>query len=79
MSSRQTRSGLQVDTVLAEFIEGRALPGTGVSPKAFWDGMSRMVSELGPKNRAFLAQREQIQGKIDAWHLDHKGQEHDAA
>ncbi|MEM9125253.1 MAG: malate synthase G [Pseudomonadota bacterium] len=79
MSSRQTRSGLQVDTVLAEFIEGRALPGTGVSPEAFWDGMSRMVSELGPKNRAFLAQREQIQGKIDAWHLDHKGQEHDAA
>ncbi|MCA0928924.1 malate synthase G [Ruegeria profundi] len=79
MSSRQTRSGLQVDTVLAEFIEDRALPGTGVTADAFWDGLSRMVAELGPKNRALLAKREEIQGQLDAWHLERKGQQHDAA
>ncbi|WP_171239741.1 malate synthase G [Ruegeria sp. HKCCA5491] len=78
MSSRQARSGLQVDTVLAEFIEGKALPGTGVSADTFWDGLSRMVAELGPKNRAFLAKREELQGRIDAWHVDRKGQDHDA-
>ncbi|WP_170784162.1 malate synthase G [Ruegeria lacuscaerulensis] len=78
MTSRQTRSGLQVDPVLADFIEGRALPGTGVTAQTFWDGLSRMVSELGPKNRAFLAKREQIQGQLDAWHVDRKGQDHDA-
>ncbi|WP_171210444.1 malate synthase G [Ruegeria sp. HKCCA5426] len=78
MSSRQARSGLQVDTVLAEFIEGKALPGTGVSADTFWDGLSRMVAQLGPKNRAFLAKREELQGRIDAWHVDRKGQDHDA-
>ncbi|WP_170788345.1 malate synthase G [Ruegeria lacuscaerulensis] len=78
MTSRQTRSGLQVDPVLADFIEGRALPGTGVTAQTFWDGLSRMVSELGPKNRAFLAKREEIQGQLDAWHVDRKGQDHDA-
>ncbi len=78
MTSRQTRSGLQVDTVLAEFIEGKALPGTGVTADTFWDGLSRMVSELGPKNRDFLAKREQVQAHLDAWHVDRKGQDHDA-
>ncbi len=78
MASRQTRSGLQVDPVLVAFIEGQALPGTGVTAETFWNGLSRMVSELGPKNRAFLAKRKEIQDQLDAWHLDRKGQDHDA-
>ncbi|WP_425084985.1 malate synthase G [Ruegeria profundi] len=78
MASRQTRSGLQVDPVLVAFIEGRALPGTGVTAETFWNGLSRMVSELGPKNRAFLAKRKEIQDQLDAWHLGRKGQDHDA-
>ncbi|WP_170331515.1 malate synthase G [Ruegeria arenilitoris] len=79
MSSRQVRRGLKVDTVLAEFIEDKALPGTGVTADTFWDGLSRMVAELGPKNRALLAKREKIQGQVDAWHLERKGQAHDPA
>ncbi|WP_170325709.1 malate synthase G [Ruegeria arenilitoris] len=79
MSIRQARSGLQIDTVLAEFIESKALPGTGVTAETFWDGLSRMVAELGPKNRALLAKREKIQGQVDAWHLERKGQTHDPA
>ncbi len=78
MASRQTRSGLQVDPVLVAFIEGQALPGTGVTAETFWNGLSRMVSELGPKNRAFLAKRKEIQDQLDAWHLDCKAQDHDA-
>ncbi len=78
MASRQTRSGLQVDPVLVAFIEGQALPGTGVTAETFWNGLSRMVSELGPKNRAFLTKRQEIQSQLDAWHLEHKGEAHDA-
>ncbi len=78
MASRQTRSGLQVDPVLVAFIEGHALPGTGVTAETFWNGLSRMVSELGPRNRALLAKRKEIQDQLDAWHLDRKGQDHDA-
>ena len=78
MSDRLDRSGLKVAPELVEFIEGRALPGTGVDAGAFWDGMARMVRDLGPKNRDLLAKRETIQQQIDAWHMSHKGQPHDA-
>ncbi|MGD9863498.1 MAG: malate synthase G [Pseudodonghicola sp.] len=79
MAERVDRHGLQVAAELAAFIEDRALPGTGVEAGAFWAGLARMVAELGPKNRAFLELREEIQGKIDAWHLARRGQPHDAA
>ncbi|WP_170441967.1 malate synthase G [Ruegeria arenilitoris] len=74
MSGRAIRSGLDVDQVLIDFIEERALPGTGVEPDAFWAGLSRMVSEFGPKNRDLLQKRSDIQGSVDAWHLARKGQ-----
>jgi len=79
MTERVERNGLQVAAELAGFIEERALPGTGVAAEAFWAGLARMVAELGPKNRDFLATREEMQGKIDAWHLAHRGKPHDAA
>ncbi|NOC44098.1 malate synthase G [Ruegeria sp. HKCCD7559] len=79
MTDRQTLSGLQIDPVLAEFIETQALPGTGVSSQKFWAGMARMVDELGPKNRELLAKRAEIQSRIDGWHMSRKGQNTDAA
>ncbi|SMO50525.1 malate synthase G [Ruegeria faecimaris] len=79
MSSRQMRSGLKVDGILTEFIEGRALSGTGVAADTFWNGLAQMVHELGPKNRTLLAKRADIQGRVDAWHLENNGQPHNAA
>ena len=79
MTTRQDRNGLQVATELVEFIEGRALPGTGVDTAAFWAGLARMTAELGPKNRALLARREEIHQQIDGWHVQRRGQPHDAA
>ncbi|WP_434286460.1 malate synthase G [Celeribacter sp. SCSIO 80788] len=77
--TRVDKSGLMVAQELAQFIETEALPGTGVTAEAFWDGLARMVRDLGPKNRALLEKREEIQAKIDDWHLARKGQDHDAA
>ncbi|NVO54610.1 malate synthase G [Rhodobacteraceae bacterium B1Z28] len=79
MSSRETRNGLQIAWELADFIENRALPETGVSSDTFWAGLARMIEELGPKNTALLAKRAEIQGRIDAWHIAHKGRANDAA
>ena len=79
MSGREIRSGLQVDQVLVDFIEGQALPGTGVSADAFWAGLARMVAELGPENRELLSARTDIQSRIDGWHLAQKGQDIDPA
>lgn len=79
MTQRITRNGLAVDATLAEFIEARALPGTGVAAEAFWAGLARIVTELGPENRLLLAVREEMQGKLDDWHRTRKGAEIDAS
>lgn len=79
MGGRDTRSGLNVDLVLADFIERQALPGTGISSETFWAGLARMVADLSPKNRSLLAKRSDVQSRIDGWHITRKGQPIDAA
>ncbi|PCH72894.1 MAG: malate synthase G, partial [Rhodobacteraceae bacterium] len=77
MTDRQDRSGLKVANVMVDFIEGDALPGTGVTPDRFWDGLAAMITELEPVNRQLLQRREDLQGQIDAWHVARRGQPHD--
>ncbi|MCB2137479.1 MAG: malate synthase G, partial [Rhodobacteraceae bacterium] len=77
MSNRLLRDGLQVDAALAAFVEERALPGTGIAAKDFWAGFARLVAVLTPKNRALLQEREDLQRKIDAWHIGRRGHPHD--
>lgn len=74
---RIEKYGLQVDARLVDFIEGRALPGTDISQEQFWKGLSALVHEKGPKNRALLEKRADIQARIDAWHIAHKAEAFD--
>ncbi|AGT08728.1 malate synthase G [Paracoccus aminophilus] len=76
---RVEKAGLRVDSLLADFLNEKALPGSGVDPRAFWEGLSALLHDLGPKNRALLEQRERMQASIDEWHLHHIGQEPDPA
>ncbi len=76
---RIDRNGLNVDARLAEFVETQALPGTGLSPDAFWAGFAQAVAEFAPVNRALLATRDRMQGQIDDWHRARRGQGFDAA
>jgi malate synthase len=62
--------GLTIDTTLYDFIVSEALPGTGVQGDAFFKALSDAIHELGPKNRALLAKRDDLQAKIDAWHRE---------
>ncbi|MBJ3762800.1 malate synthase G [Maribius pontilimi] len=73
MTDRTHRCELQVATELAEFLESRALPGTGVDTDAFWQGFSDLVHELGPKNAELLETRATMQAQLDAWHRDNPG------
>ena len=77
MTTRLDRAGLQVDAVLARFVEDEALPGTGIEAGAFWTGFAALLAEFAPRNRALLAKREELQAKIDAWHVARRGQPHD--
>ena len=65
---------LKVARILKTFIDEEALPGTGVSPEAFWKGLSDILNDLAPKNRDFLAVRDAMQAKIDDWHKARRGQ-----
>ncbi len=71
------RAELRVAEKLAAFIEDEALPGTGVTPEQFWDGLSRLVHDGGPKNAGLLEKREALQAQIDAWHVKRRNQPHD--
>ena len=72
-------AGLQVATTLYRFIEDEALPGSGVESAAFWRGLSELVNDLGPRNAALLARREDLQRAIDGWHREHPGAGFDPA
>ncbi|MFD1210297.1 malate synthase G, partial [Modicisalibacter tunisiensis] len=73
MTDRVTRHRLQVAAELDRFITDEALPGTGVDPEAFWAGVDALVHDLAPTNRALLAERDRLQGELDAWHQAHPG------
>ncbi|MFD0363260.1 malate synthase G [Nocardia sp. GCM10030253] len=79
MTERIQVGGLQVASVLHEFIENEALPGTGVDSAAFWAGAEQVINDLAPRNRVLLAERDEIQGKLDAWHAEHPGANYDKA
>ena len=78
MTQRTDKNGLQVAAELVDFIEGAALPGTGIDAGTFWAGLSDLLHDLGPKNRALLQTRADMQAKIDSWHKERAGQPHDA-
>nr|WP_296766347.1 malate synthase G [Rhodococcus sp. (in: high G+C Gram-positive bacteria)] len=79
MTERIRVGGLQVAKVLYDFVSNEALPGTGVDAEQFWSGAEAVITDLGPKNKALLAVRDEIQGKVDAWHGEHAGPDYDRA
>ena len=77
MSGRIEKNGLSIDEKLVTFIESEAIPGTGVDTQKFWQGFAEIVKKLGPKNKTLLQKREDIQSKIDEYHITHRGQDID--
>jgi len=73
MTARTPIHRLQVASQLADFINSRVLPGTGVDPDHFWAGFDAIVHDLAPKNAALLAERDRLQTAMDAWHSKHPG------
>ena len=77
--SRVEKAGLRVDETLANFINEHALPASGVEPRRFWEGLSALLHEFGPRNRALLEKRDELQATIDAWHMSNRAAPKDEA
>ncbi len=70
------KGGIQVAGILYNFVTEEALPGTGVPPEAFWSEFDLLINELAPKNRALLKRRNELQARIDAYHIERRGRRH---
>ncbi|RPG99326.1 MAG: malate synthase G [Candidatus Pelagibacter sp. TMED106] len=64
-----------VSNELLNFINNELLKNTKISSKKFWLGFSKAVHQLAPKNKELIKKRENLQKKIDEWHIKHKGTE----
>ena len=71
--SRVEAGGLQVAEELFNFINEEAIPGTGIESDAFWAAFGEIVRDLTPKNLELLQKRDDLQSKINEWHIDNKG------
>jgi len=65
---------LKIDSELLEFINNEAIPKTGVEVNSFWPKFEESIHKLASVNKKLLKTREDIQKKIDQWHLSKKGE-----
>jgi malate synthase len=79
MSERVTIGRLDISGPLHDLVVNDVAPGTGVSPEQFWTAMEDVLVRFAPRNAELLAIRDEMQTKIDAWHIERKGQQHDPA
>jgi malate synthase len=76
MKNKYTKiHSLSVSNELLNFINNELLKDTKISSEKFWKGFDRVVHELSPKNKELIKIREDLQKKIDDWHIKDKGNE----
>jgi malate synthase len=70
---------LEIAGQLYDVVERSIAPGTGLAPEAFWGAFEQLVVDLRPKNIELLEKRDNLQAKIDAFHIERRGKPHDPA
>ena len=68
-------NNLQVSEKISNFVNDELLKNTNVSSENFWSGLEKTLDELVPKNKDLIKLREDLQKKIDYWHIKNKGKE----
>ena len=70
-------NNLKISKELLEFVNNELLGDTNINPAKFWSGFDKAVHELAPLNNQLIKKRDDLQKKIDEWHLKNKGKEID--
>merc|ERR1719401_2277628 len=68
---------LKVHPKLVDLVERTICPGTGFSSDYFWKSLERLTVELRPEVLKCLAQRDELQAKIDRFYKEHKSKSAD--
>ncbi len=74
-SNYQSVFNLKVSEDLISFVNNELLKGTEIPYEKFWQGFDKAVHELAPQNKKLIEKRENLQQKIDDWHIKNKGKE----
>ncbi len=71
------KNELKINQNLFDFVNNEVLPGTSIIKEKFWEKFSKAVHDLSPKNKKLIEKREEIQKKIDNWHLSNPKEKFD--
>ena len=77
-SARIKYGGLYISKELDNFLQEEVIPGLDIQPSIFWKSLESILDTFGPKNQDLLDKRTSIQKQLDTWHVERKGQPHDA-
>jgi malate synthase len=72
MTNRIQRGDLQVSEELDKLISEKVCVNIDVEAEQFWNSFNEVVKEFTPRNKALLAEREELQTKIDNWHKENR-------
>ena len=71
-SSYKSVNNLKVSEDLLLFVNNELLKDTGINPEKFWSGFNEAVHGLALKNKELIEIREDLQKKIDSWHIKNR-------
>jgi len=73
MKEKYTKiNNLSVSSELLNFVNDELLNNTKISPENFWLGFDKTAHSLAPRNKELIKIREDLQKKIDEWHIQNK-------
>ena len=68
----QNVKNLKISDELLSFVNKELLEDLDISSEKFWEGFDNAVHDLAPKNKELIKIRENLQKKIDDWHIKNK-------
>ncbi|MFL2753378.1 MAG: malate synthase G [Gammaproteobacteria bacterium] len=72
MTEYVAHGSLQVSKKLDNLIKEKVCIGINLEAASFWNNFEEIIKEFSPKNRELLNIREDLQSKIDNWHINNR-------
>ena len=70
MSKRINQHGYKIADCLYSLVNQEVLPGLSIKKDEFWRAVADVFNEFTSRNKRLLVTRDELQKKIDNWHVD---------